>query len=158
MSFLLLLFGLLIVLVGFIVVVGVLSARVAALKRENAALKGNQSGAPVELQSPPLPHWDTMGSDAELLDLIRRNQKIRAIKLYRQRTGVGLKEAKDAVEVLERQHSPIPHRNIATDNGDYLELARRGQTIQAIKLYRQRTGVGLKEAKDAVEAMIERGR
>ena len=32
-------------------------------------------------------------------------------------------------------------------------LAASDQKIQAIKLYRERTGVGLKEAKDAVEAM-----
>jgi ribosomal protein L7/L12 len=32
-------------------------------------------------------------------------------------------------------------------------LRRDGKTLHAIKLYRERTGVGLKEAKDAVEAM-----
>lgn len=32
-------------------------------------------------------------------------------------------------------------------------LARQGNLIQAIKLYRQRTGVGLAEAKTAVERM-----
>jgi large subunit ribosomal protein L7/L12 len=33
------------------------------------------------------------------------------------------------------------------------ELKRSGKLINAIKLYREHTGVGLKEAKDAVEAM-----
>ena len=33
-----------------------------------------------------------------------------------------------------------------------IELLQAGQQIQAIKLYRELTGVGLKEAKDAVEA------
>ena len=33
------------------------------------------------------------------------------------------------------------------------ELARRGQKIQAIKLYREQTGAGLAEAKHAVERM-----
>ena len=32
-------------------------------------------------------------------------------------------------------------------------LRRSGKLINAIKLYREHTGVGLKEAKDAVEAM-----
>ncbi|MFG3342119.1 ribosomal protein L7/L12 [Glycomyces sp. NPDC048151] len=36
---------------------------------------------------------------------------------------------------------------------DVRELARRGKTIQAIKAYRERTGVGLKEAKEAVERL-----
>lgn len=40
---------------------------------------------------------------------IQGGQKIAAIKLYREATGVGLKEAKDAVEVIEkdlRQREP----------------------------------------------------
>lgn len=41
-------------------------------------------------------------SDDEILDLIRQNRKIEAIKLMRERTGLGLAEAKDAVEALER--------------------------------------------------------
>jgi ribosomal protein L7/L12 len=39
---------------------------------------------------------------AEVQDALQRGQKIEAIKLYRQATGVGLKEAKDAVEAAER--------------------------------------------------------
>ena len=148
-------------LVAVVVIVAVLAARVAALKRENAELKRSGHSLPVELQRPPIPHWNAannvLDNDAELLDLIRRNEKIQAIKLYRERTGVGLKEAKDAVEALATQYPPISHRNTVTGNADYLELARRGETIQAIKLYRERTGAGLKEAKDAVEAMIARG-
>jgi hypothetical protein len=39
------------------------------------------------------------------------------------------------------------------------ELARHpGQKIQAIKLHREQTGAGLKEAKEAVESFIESGR
>jgi large subunit ribosomal protein L7/L12 len=33
-------------------------------------------------------------------------------------------------------------------------LKEGGNMIQAIKVYRERTGVGLKEAKDAVEALL----
>jgi ribosomal protein L7/L12 len=40
---------------------------------------------------------------AEIFDLLSRGQKIQAIKLYRQRTGAGLKDAKDAVEAMERR-------------------------------------------------------
>ena len=42
-------------------------------------------------------------ADAELDALIRSGQKIQAIKLMRDRTGLGLKEAKEAVEARERQ-------------------------------------------------------
>lgn len=37
----------------------------------------------------------------EVRSLLRRGQKIGAIKVYREHTGVGLKEAKDAVEAME---------------------------------------------------------
>ncbi len=76
------------------------SLRLRALEREVAVLKRSAHIAPVELSRPPLPHWNTESSDEEILDLIRRNQKIQAIKLYRERTGVGLKEAKDAIDAL----------------------------------------------------------
>jgi ribosomal protein L7/L12 len=38
----------------------------------------------------------------QLLELMRSNRKIEAIKVYREHTGLGLKEAKDFVEDLER--------------------------------------------------------
>ena len=46
--------------------------------------------------APPEP--DVMG---EVRDLVRQGKKIQAIKVYREITGVGLKEAKDAVERME---------------------------------------------------------
>ena len=38
-------------------------------------------------------------------------------------------------------------------NQEVLELMKAGQKIQAIKLYREQTGVGLKTAKDYVESL-----
>jgi len=38
---------------------------------------------------------------------------------------------------------------------DVLELMQRGRKIDAIKLYREEHGVGLREAKEAVEALAE---
>ncbi len=46
-----------------------------------------------------------------------------------------------------------PYKNIPPDVADAL---RRGEKIQAIKLYRDATGVGLKEAKDFVEEVQRR--
>ena len=40
------------------------------------------------------------GVNLEIMDLMKAGQKIQAIKLYREQTGVGLKEAKDYVESL----------------------------------------------------------
>ena len=105
---------------------------------------------------------------AELKRLISSGQKIEAVKLYREITGVGLKEAKDAVEAMEAGRPVVITRAAATTNARYeaaddlspavrlrevMALIQSGQKIEAIKLYREITGVGLKEAKDAVEAM-----
>ena len=40
--------------------------------------------------------------EAQLTALIQGGKKIQAIKLYREATGAGLKDAKDAVEAYER--------------------------------------------------------
>ncbi len=100
--------------------------------------------------------------EGQILLLMQQNQKIAAIKLYRQETGFGLKEAKDAVEALAAGQ-PIARRSgesVETNGvdpnsleGQVLALMRDQKKIWAIKLYREHTGVGLKQAKDAVEAL-----
>lgn len=104
---------------------------------------------------------------AEIQRLIREDKMIHAIKEFRETFGVGLKEAKDAVEAMQRgegldvsgvnvrvvERSPGRESNVA----EIQRLIRSGQKIQAIKVFRETFGVGLKEAKDAVEAM-ERGK
>jgi len=92
--------------------------------------------------------------DGRVLALLRDGQKIEAIKLYRTMTGAGLKEAKDAVEAIERGESPPSVRSASiVDDADILELLRAGQKIRAIKLYREKTGAHLAEAKNAVEEL-----
>lgn len=87
---------------------------------------------------------------------LAQGMKIQAIKLYRELTGVGLKEAKEAVEAMQSQPSP-PQPSLKHLNGPDLEpvraLMEQGRKIDAIKLHRELTGSGLKEAKEAVEAM-----
>jgi len=39
----------------------------------------------------------------DLVEALRANQKIKAIKLYREATGVGLKEAKEFIEEVQRR-------------------------------------------------------
>jgi large subunit ribosomal protein L7/L12 len=43
--------------------------------------------------------------DPEVVQLINSGKKIHAIKLHRERTGLGLKEAHDAVEAFEKRYS-----------------------------------------------------
>ena len=43
----------------------------------------------------------------EIASLLQGGRKIEAIKRYREATGVGLKEAKDAVEAIAAQHNIV---------------------------------------------------
>lgn len=85
-----------------------------------------------------------------ILHQLHMGNKIKAIKMYREQTGVGLKEAKNAVETMEqRKIFEMTEMYKGDEAIEYMLIA--GNKINAIKLYRQRTGVGLKEAKDAVD-------
>ena len=95
--------GLLLFVLGFFCGAGL----VLALRRGGGR---DLTGPPRALSQPrpvspvDLPRIDvaTASRDEELLDLIRRGRKIEAIKHLRDRTGLGLREAKDAIEALER--------------------------------------------------------
>lgn len=89
----------------------------------------------------------------EIRSLATAGKKIEAIKLYRGLTGMGLKEAKDAVEALERGESIVSKSLDESAEVQMLLLLKQGNKIQAIKLYRERTGAGLKDSKEAVEAL-----
>ncbi|HEV7998963.1 MAG TPA: ribosomal protein L7/L12 [Planctomycetaceae bacterium] len=98
--------------------------------------------------------------DGRVLALVTDGRKIEAIKLYRDLTGAGLREAKEAVEALERDGSApaprsasAPRQESCGADADVLDLLGAEQKIRAIKLYRDKTGVGLAEAKNAVEAL-----
>jgi len=93
----------------------------------------------------------------EIRKLLASGRKIEAIKRYREETGVGLAEAKDAVESLEAGSS-FPESTQPDDSdltSQVISLLGRGEKIEALKLYRDRFGVGLKEAKEAVERIGE---
>lgn len=93
----------------------------------------------------------------QLSELLAAGRKIEAIKLVRDQTGMGLKEAKDWVESYAAGHAAVlPPAGADSDVAPDLaaevdELLARNQKIAAIKLVRERTGMGLKEAKDWVE-------
>lgn len=106
----------------------------------------------------------------EVIELARGGNKIEAIKRYRQLTGLGLKESKDAVEALISGQSI----NVITTSGQGFigeggeeklraekaaalekihEMVKAGHKIEAIRLYRQTFDTGLLESKTAVERM-----
>jgi ribosomal protein L7/L12 len=87
---------------------------------------------------------------------IAAGNKITAIKLYRDATGAGLAESKEAVELIEAGKPP-PSGAAATLSADAMQqvsaLVAAGKKIEAIKVYRTAAGVDLKGAKDAVDAL-----
>jgi ribosomal protein L7/L12 len=95
---------------------------------------------------------DVSADDARVVELMREGKKIEAIKVYRECHGVGLAEAKAAVETLAEGGTLATEPSPETDD-DVLELMRGQKKIDAIKVYRERYHVGLREAKDAVEAL-----
>jgi ribosomal protein L7/L12 len=105
----------------------------------------------------------------EVQEAIQNGDQIKAIKSYRQSTGVGLKESKEFIEgimtperQIERkldallQHEGIQYDPHANMSSGVLDAIRNGNNIMAIKLYRESTGVGLKEAKDAVDEVARK--
>jgi ribosomal protein L7/L12 len=90
----------------------------------------------------------------EIRSLLDGGRKIDAIRRYREETGADLKQAKDAVEAIERgETAPTVEPPNEEFEREILQLMEGGQKIEAIKLYRQQTGRDLKAAKDAVEAL-----
>ncbi len=68
------------------------------LGRVSGRATGSGSSAPSQ---PPAPPPDAVAA-GDIRALLAGGNKIAAIKAYRDATGAGLKEAKDAVEAMER--------------------------------------------------------
>lgn len=137
------------------------------LSRRNS--RGGTTKKSTDFNSVPPSPFGTPSSSStasidDIKDLLQRGQKIQAIKLYRElNPTAGLKDAKDAVEEMERSgdfsgassfESPFSTSTASGSDGSVEDLLRRGQKLEAIKLYReQNPPCGLKEAKDAVESI-----
>lgn len=104
----------------------------------------------------------------EVMHLLQSGQKIKAIKMYREDTGASLADAKAAVERMELSGAAYPAESQQWNGGsqEYVSesntggsglsadvelLVMQGRKIEAIKLYRQQTGLGLREAKEAID-------
>ena len=116
----------------------------------------------------PVLGYEDLEKFKEVKNLIAAGKKIEAIKVYREITGLGLMEAKLAVEDLEAG-KPVEINRVSTSIytgsatysgaspeksaalGKVANLALAGHKIEAIKLYRETFDVSLLEAKTAVE-------
>ncbi len=142
------------------------------LAEAKAAVEAMQAGLPVAVPQAPQADWgqsgaaDNAGKLEEIQNLLQQGNKIEAIKIYREMTGVGLKEAKDAVEAMQAGQ-PVEISQVTMVGGaaagaafassaalmdEVKRLLRAGQKIDAIKAYREYFNVGLADAKNAVEA------
>ena len=87
------------------------------------------------------------------------DERLLAIKLVREANpGMGLREAMDAVDAYDpgRHGFVDPASTTTTTNGNDLpaeaiEALSRGQVVEAVKIVRDKTGLGLKESKDMVD-------
>jgi ribosomal protein L7/L12 len=115
----------------------------------DGATRCDACGTPVDVQ----PSADV----AELLEVLRRDGKIAAIKVYREKTGASLAEAKTTIEALDagRPLTGSVELDEHTES-QLLNLLRDGKTIEAIKVFREATGYGLKDSKSEVEALARK--
>ena len=107
-------------------------------------------------QSEPVdPEWVQ-----QVRQLVQSGNKIEAIRLFRENTNLGLKEAKDAVEAIAAGRVVITTTQ-TTRNTQFspeltqqvIQLLRENRKIEAIKLIRQETNLGLKESKDIADEL-----
>lgn len=90
---------------------------------------------------------------ARVLFALATGNKVEAIKLLREATGLDLKQAKDAVEGQRPADGAgaRPEAPATKLPADVVDALQRGKKIEAVRLLRQHTGLGLKDAKDAVD-------
>lgn len=94
-----------------------------------------------------------------IADLIDRDEKIAAIKLYREKTGAGLADAKAAVENFPPPAHPeigVEPVRAPADLTPIIHQLQRHGTIGAVKAYREQTGCGLRDAKLAVDEIARK--
>lgn len=107
---------------------------------------------------------DNPGFDIiEIHQLVKSGKKLEAVKLVKDATGWGLKEAKDyidnlggAIDFANTKSNVYESRDVNGLNIDLepvKELLRNGRKLEAIKYFRDQSGLGLKESHEFIEQM-----
>jgi ribosomal protein L7/L12/DNA-directed RNA polymerase subunit RPC12/RpoP len=126
---------------------------------------GKKPQAPVVLEGRIGSAFQQAAQLAEVTRLAQAGQKIEAIKLFRQLTGVGLKDAKDVVDgiaagqpfTLSSLETSQPVLNKSAMLNEVARLVEVGNKLEAIKVYRETFDVSLAEAKAAVYVSDAKG-
>jgi ribosomal protein L7/L12 len=108
------------------------------------------------LRGGPAPGSAAPASPAEVKRLIDAGEFVEAIRQYRQLTGLGLYEAKQAVDRMRISgawEAPAASAPAAAGDDDVAALVRSNKLIEAIKLYQSKHGVDLTTAKQAVDKL-----
>lgn len=120
-------------------------------------MRGSKSATTSQISSAEI-DWDAIWSDS-VQDALNRNVKIEAIKAYRQLTGLGLKESKDAIEyALARPQEKGIKKGQQLDSlsdAGLPDLIAEGNLEEAINIYQKFAGVDKFTATEAVK-QIER--
>lgn len=102
---------------------------------------------------------DAIPPDAmnEIIELIRDNQKLEAVKRYKDLRGTSLLAAKNFIEELtERLRQESPETFVATpDLEEIRKLIYAGQKLEAIKRYREARATSLYDAKQFIEQLTD---
>lgn len=94
---------------------------------------------------------------ADVRDLVAGGRKIEAVKVVRQQTGMGLKEAKDAVEAIA-QGKPVTLTSTRVVGEPksldaVVSALRAGDQEAAMRAYCEETGASFDEAQAVIEAL-----
>lgn len=100
-----------------------------------------------------------IANDAELRQLIENGNLLQAVRRYKEQHGVGVAEAKQALEAFRSQSErnakvveAVEHVvDVTATDPQIVQAIRSGKVIEAIKLYRAKTGVSLQDAKAAID-------
>jgi ribosomal protein L7/L12 len=153
-----------VLLIVILVLIALVMVRMMFLRRERGrelfVTEATGRTRPRVETTKPRTGIDSSPLELEVIRLLEQRKKIQAIKVVREHTRLGLKEAKDLVEDVERTGRltlpPLPTAPYL-DDVDVMdrarELKRDGKAIEAIKLIRQHSKLGLKEAKDLYDRL-----
>ena len=146
------------ILVGAVIVVIAAIFLFGGLRGDTKLVLGLSTGK----TDAPAPASGSNDLTVEVQSLLVQGRKIEAIKLLKERSGIPLEAAKTAVDAMEKLGAVgTTTLSITTntttlsqqDAAEIQRLIRQGEKIEAIKLIRNRTGLGLKEAKDIADQL-----